>query len=278
MALRINTNIAALTAHKNLNAVENGLSQSISRISSGLRINKAADDSSGMIIADSLKSQALGMGQAIRNASDGISIVQTADGAIQEAINIINTVKTKSIQAASDGQTTETRKAIQADINKLFEEFDAIAKTTSFNGLKLLSGTFTNKAFQIGAYSNEVVGVSIGSVEKGDVGHLKTGQLHLATDYGGEIQLTMNSSLSGESLTLNTIDIGFENNPENGMGALADEVNRYSSVTGIKAAAVVQATTASAVQAGVTGSDFSINQVTIGAITVSENDSTGALV
>ncbi|MEW6500944.1 MAG: flagellar protein FlaB, partial [Thermodesulfobacteriota bacterium] len=100
MALRINTNIAALTAHKNMIKNDNGLSASLEKLSSGLRINKAADDASGMAIADSLRSQSLGLGQAVRNANDGISMVQTADGALDEAINIVNTIKTKAIQAA----------------------------------------------------------------------------------------------------------------------------------------------------------------------------------
>ena len=163
MALRINTNIAALNAHKNLTKTDNALSSSLEKLSSGLRINKAADDASGMSIADSLKSQSLGLGQAIRNGNDAISIVQTADAALEESINIVNTIKTKSIQAAQDGQTTTSRKAIQSDIEKLTEELDNIAKSTSFNGQKLLSGNFTNKEFQIGAYSGETIGVSIQS-------------------------------------------------------------------------------------------------------------------
>lgn len=128
MALRINTNVAALNAHKNMIKTDNSLSASLERLSSGLRINKAADDASGMSIADSLRSQSMGLGQAIKNANDGINIVQTADAALDESINIINTIKTKSIQAAQDGQTTESRAAIQSDITKLMEELDIIAK------------------------------------------------------------------------------------------------------------------------------------------------------
>jgi len=111
MALRINTNIASMNAHKNMIKTDNSLSESLARLSSGLRINKAADDASGMAIADSLRSQALGLGQAIRNGNDGIAIVQTADAALEESINIVNTIKQKSIQSAQDGQTTESRKA-----------------------------------------------------------------------------------------------------------------------------------------------------------------------
>ena len=112
MSLTINTNVTALNAHRNMVKNDHALSSSLEKLSSGLRINRAADDASGMAIADSLRSQALGLGQAIRNANDGISMVQTADGALDESIKIINTIKAKAIQAAQDGQTTESRKAI----------------------------------------------------------------------------------------------------------------------------------------------------------------------
>ncbi len=278
MALKINTNIAALNAHRSMIKNDTMLGDSIERLSTGLRINKAADDSSGMAIADSLRAQSLGIGQAIRNANDGISMVQTADGALQESINIINTVKTKAIQAASDGQTTATRRAIQNDIDKLLIELDAIAKTTSFNGQKLLSGAFTDKVFQIGAFANETANISIGSTEANKVGHISQADLSLAGDNGGEVQLTITSSITGEQLTLSTIDIQYNNKRENGIGGLADEINRYTSVTGISAKAVIESTTTSAIKAGTTGWDFAINGVTIGAIPVEANDYSGSLV
>ncbi len=278
MALKINTNIAALNAHRSMIKNDSMLGDSLERLSTGLRINKAADDSSGMAIADSLRAQSLGIGQAIRNANDGISMVQTADGALQESINIINTVKTKAIQAASDGQTTSTRRAIQNDIDKLLEELDAIAKTTSFNGQKLLSGAFTNKSIQIGAFANETASISIGSTEAAKVGHISQADLSLASKSGGEVQLSIRSSITGETLELSAIDIQFNNNPINGMGALADEVNRYTSITGISAKAIVTVTTDTSIQEGTTGEDFAINGVTVGAIPVKANDSSGSLV
>ena len=278
MALRINTNIAALNAHRSMIKNDTLLGNSLERLSTGLRINKAADDSSGMAIADSLRAQSLGIGQAMRNANDGISMVQTADGAIQESINIVNTIRTKAIQAASDGQTTATRRVIQTDIDKLMQELDAIAKTTSFNGQKLLSGAFTNKVLQIGAFANETANISIGSTEANKVGHISQADLTLAGNNGGEVQLTITSSITGEQLTLNTIDIQYNNKKENGIGSLADELNRYTSMTGISAKAVIQSTTISSIKAGVTGGDFSINGVTIGAIPVEANDYSGALV
>lgn len=278
MTLKINTNIAALNAHRSMIANDSQLSNSLERLSTGLRINKAADDSSGMSIADSLRAQSLGIGQAIRNANDGISMVQTADGALQESINIINTIKTKAIQAASDSQTTSTRQAIQNDIDKLMEELDAIASTTSFNGQKLLSGTFTDKSIQVGAFANETANISIDSTESGKVGHISQAQLRMASSAGGEVQLTITSGITGEELTLSTVDLQYNNDPENGMGALESEVNRYTSVTGISANAIVTSTSSTAIQEGTTGSDFAINGVTIGAIPVENNDGSGSLV
>ena len=163
MGFTINTNISALNAHRNVQQINTTLNKSLNSLSSGLRINKAADDASGMTIANSLRAQFTGLGQAIRNANDGIGVAQTADGALDEYENIINIVRTKAIQAASDGQNDDSRMAIQRDVSKLLEEADNIANTTSFNGLNLLDGSFTNKNFQIGAYFGETVSLSIGS-------------------------------------------------------------------------------------------------------------------
>ena len=139
MGFRINTNIAALNAHSIGEMNNRALNSSLEKLSSGLRINKAADDASRMAIADSLRGQANALGQAIKNANDGIGIIQTADKAMDEQIKILDTIKTKATQAAQDGQTTETRKALQQDITRLMEELDNIAGTTSFNGQQLLS-------------------------------------------------------------------------------------------------------------------------------------------
>jgi len=278
MSLTLNTNVAALTAHQSMLKTDNSMSQSLERLSTGLRINKAADDASGMTIADSLKSQYLGLGQGIENANEGVSIVQIADGALEESINIVNTIKTKAIQAASDGQTADTRAAIQADIDKLMEELDTIASTTSYNGQQLLSGEFTNKHLQVGASSNQVATIDIASTESTSTGHISTATLALDSEDGGEIQLTITSSITGEDVELETIEILQNNTAENGMGALADEINSQTYLTGISAVAVVASTTKEAIQEGATGSDFTINDVVIGAINVEDNDSDSALV
>ena len=277
MALRINTNVAALYAHKNLSSTDCKLSNSLSKLSSGLRINKAADDASGMVIADSLKAQSLGLGQAIKNASDGINIVQTADAALAESVNIINVIKTKSIQAAQDGQTTESRKAIQSDISRLMEELDMIANTTSFNNQKLLSGNFTNKKFQVGAYSNEVVNISIAPSQSNKIGHTMTSKLSIDGDKPGIVDISLYSNIQNKNYDVETIDVAFDNDRDHGMGAVANSINKLSDLLGISAKAFVGSTTETAVLEGKTDSTFAINGVLIGEIAVLSNDSNGAL-
>ncbi len=277
MGFRINTNVAALNAHTSAVMNNRNLDNSLAKLSSGLRINKAADDASGLAIANALRAQASSLGQAVSNGNDAIGLIQTADGALSEYSNILDTIKTKAVQAASDGQNTNSRLAIQKDIDALMEELNIIAKTTSFNGQKLLSGTFVNKEFQMGANANESVKVDIASAQTNQIGQTSRATLNVGSDQGGEVQLTIKSATSGKSLTLKTVDIQHNNEQQNGMGALADEINRYTGETGISAKAIVESTASSAVSAGSTGSDFSINGINIGAVNVAVNDNDGTL-
>ena len=272
MALRINTNVAALNAHLSMKKTDNAMSQSLGRLSTGLRINKAADDASGMAIADSLKSQANGLGQAVKNANDGISIVQTADGALQEATNIVNTIKTKSIQAAQDGQTFASRKIIQKDISKLLEEVDLLASSTSFNGKKLLSGEFSNKTFQVGASTRETVGVNIKSAETSKVGHVTTANLKVLDE--GELSLVIHSNEQDKDFTLQSVNMQYDNTAEGGIGALAKAINKSSDQTGITAQAVVQTSSNGAIREGhiELKDNFKINGVSIGEVFVKNGD------
>jgi len=276
MGFRINTNIASLTAQTSAAVNNRNLDSSLAKLSSGLRINKAADDASGLAIANSLRAQASSLGQAVSNGNDAIGLIQTADGALSEYSNILDTIKTKSVQAASDGQNTSSRLAIQKDIVKLMEELNTIAKTTSFNGQKLLSGAFSNKEFQMGANANETVKVSIGSTATNQIGHTSRSTLEITNPSGGSVALDITSSSTGKSIQLKSLDILSNNNVDNGLGALADEINRYTGETGISANAVVSSTTG-AIKAGTTGTDFAINGVNIGSIIVSDNDNNGAL-
>jgi len=274
MGFRINTNVASLTSQTSAAVNNRNLDNSLSKLSSGLRINKAADDASGLAIANSLRAQASSLGQAVNNGNDAIGLIQTADGALSEYSNILDTIKTKAVQAASDGQNANSRLAIQKDINRLLENLNSIAKTTSFNGQKLLSGTFTNKEFQVGANANETIKASISSAETSQIG--QTSRATLSVAQLGENQLTLKSALSGKEIVLESVNLKMNNSPENGMGKLADIINKHSAETGITAKAVVSSTTA-AITAGTTGTDFAINGVNIGAINVSANDSQGTL-
>lgn len=177
MGYRINTNVSALTAHTNGLATNHGLKNSLERLSSGLRINKAADDASGMAIADNLRSQALSMGQAISNANDSIGMIQIADKAMDEQVSILDIIKQKAIQAAADGQSTKTRKMLQQDISKLVLNINNIAEQTSYNGKTLLSGAFANGIFQVGAYSNQAVNFGIGNTDSNHNGHMRSLQI-----------------------------------------------------------------------------------------------------
>ncbi|MCX6073013.1 MAG: flagellin [Campylobacterales bacterium] len=275
MGFRINTNIAALNAHSSAMMNNRNIDSSLSKLSSGLRINNAADDASGLVIADSLRSQGNSLGQAISNGNDAIGLIQTADGALNEYSKILDTIKTKAVQAGSDGQNTTSRLAIQKDISALMKALSNIASTTSFNGQKLLSGTFANKEFQVGASANETIKMSVASAETSQIG--QTTRANLTIGQMGENQLTLTSASTGKSLTLESVNIQANNNPANGMGALANSINKYSGDTGISAKAIVTTTTAAPISAGTTGADFAINGITIGSVNTSANDSEGTL-
>ena len=165
MSLRINTNTGSAFSSYKLQKSQADLSESLQRLSTGKRINKASDDAAGMVIANKLASQSRGFGQAIRNANDAISITQVADGALGQATDLIQDISVKAIQAASAAQSPESRQAIQADISNSLETLRNIAQNTSFNGQKLLSGAFTDKQFQVGASSGETVEISLGSID-----------------------------------------------------------------------------------------------------------------
>ena len=279
MSFRINTNIAAMNAHANSLITDRELTSSLGRLSSGLRIQTAADDASGLVIADSLKSQANSLGQAIANGNDAIGIVQTADKAMDEQIKILDTIKTKAIQAAQDGQNADSRRALQNDISRLLEELDMIATTTSFNGQQLLNGNFSNKNFQIGAYSNETAKVSIGATNSNTIGHTRFETTNNAA-------YSVISDLSGIEVNLSGID-GYPGGYKfqaivsktlwtDGYKAIAEMMNGVSDKTGVKVKVNNTQIMSGAVEAGdVKG--LTINGVVIGNIKMQANDADNAL-
>ncbi|KAJ9976833.1 flagellin A [Campylobacter jejuni] len=275
MGFRINTNIGALNAHANSVVNARELDKSLSRLSSGLRINSAADDASGMAIADSLRSQAATLGQAINNGNDAIGILQTADKAMDEQLKILDTIKTKATQAAQDGQSLKTRTMLQADINRLMEELDNIANTTSFNGKQLLSGNFINQEFQIGASSNQTVKATIGATQSSKIGltRFETGGRITS---GGEVQFTLKNYNGIDDFQFQKVVIS--TSVGTGLGALAEEINKSADKTGVRATFTVETRGMAAVRAGTTSNDFAINGVTIGQVAYEDGDGNGALV
>ncbi|HEE9546714.1 TPA: flagellin A [Campylobacter coli] len=275
MGFRINTNIGALNAHANSVVNARELDKSLSRLSSGLRINSAADDASGMAIADSLRSQAATLGQAINNGNDAIGILQTADKAMDEQLKILDTIKTKATQAAQDGQSLKTRTMLQADINRLMEELDNIANTTSFNGKQLLSGNFINQEFQIGASSNQTVKATIGATQSSKIGltRFETGG-RISTS--GEVQFTLKNYNGIDDFQFQKVVIS--TSVGTGLGALAEEINKSADQTGVRATFTVETRGMAAVRAGTTSDDFTINGVKIGQVEYKDGDSNGALV
>ncbi|MDL0095965.1 flagellin B, partial [Campylobacter vicugnae] len=230
----------------------------------------------------SLKSQANSLGQAIANGNDAIGIVQTADKAMDEQIKILDTIKTKAIQAAQDGQNSDSRRALQNDISRLLEELDMIATTTSFNGQQLLNGNFSNKNFQIGAYSNETAKVSIGATNSNTIGHTR-----FETTNNGIFSVVSGAFSAGLEVKLSGID-GYPNGYvfqkidastlyTDGYKAVAEMMNGVSDLTGVKVKVNNTQIMSSAVIAGdIKG--LQINGVMIGNITVKANDSDNVLI
>jgi flagellin len=162
MGLSVNTNIAAMNAYRNLSATNDAMSKSLERLSSGYRINRAADDAAGLAISEGLRSQIGGLTQAVRNTQDGTSVVQTAEGALNETTSILQRMRDLSVQASSSGSlNSDALGSIQKEITQLKSELTRISDTTTFNGTKLLDGSYTG-TFQVGANSGETISVNIG--------------------------------------------------------------------------------------------------------------------
>lgn len=203
MAQVIYTNVPSLTTQRNLSVSGNAMALSIQRLSSGLRINSAKDDAAGLAISERMTSQIRGMNQAVRNANDGISLSQVAEGAMQESTNILQRMRELSIQSANSTNNSSDRQSIQAEVTQLKAELDRVASNTEFNGQRILDGSFSGASFQVGANSNQTISFSIGSVKSTAIGGIAraTGNAvsaAAATDLtvaiGGGSATTINSS------------------------------------------------------------------------------------
>jgi len=200
MALIINTNISALTAQRNLTRAQGGLERSIQRLSTGLRINGAVDDAAGLAISDRLSSQIRGLNQAVRNANDGVSALQTADGSLSEVSNLLQRARELAVQSANDSNSASDRSSLNSEVSSILAELDRLATTVQFNNRKLLDGTFSGAQFQIGANANETVSFSISSVNTADLG--------AKTLEGNAVSSTALSGLTSSStLTINGLSV-----------------------------------------------------------------------
>lgn len=187
----INTNISSLNTQRKLAGSANGLNTAMERLSSGLRINGAKDDAAGLAISERMTAQVNGLNQARRNANDGISVAQTAEGALQTSGDILQRIRTLAIQSANDTNSTSDRKALQAEVNQLLSEFDRVANTTQFNGLNLLDGTFSKTQFQVGANANQTISFGIESTKTTDMANFSLGGYVGTSTAAGAVTNTM---------------------------------------------------------------------------------------
>jgi flagellin len=260
----------SLNAQRNLGTSQSALAKSMQRLSSGLRINSAKDDAAGLAISDRMTSQIRGLNQAARNANDGISLAQTAEGALQESTNILQRMRELAVQSANDTNTSSDRASLQAEVSQLQSELDRVADTTTFNGKNLLDGTFSGAKFQVGANANQVISFSVSSAKSSDLGTNRVeadgGAMQTAVASavalpaengftGGDVTLagTFNGTAYNKTVVLNDADTAEE---------IATTINSASDTTGITASAITKAKL-DPVEAGATS--FVLNGSTIAA-------------
>jgi flagellin len=250
MSLIINTNVASLNAQRNLTASKDALATSLQRLSSGLRINSARDDAAGMAISERMTAQIRGLDQARRNANDGVSLAQTAEGALGQSSEILQRIRELAIQSANSSNSTTDRASLNSEVNQLVSELDRIANTTSFNGLKLLDGSYQGQQFQVGADANQTIGVSVAGARSTDLQNNTVSLKGTATtDMGGAILGAVAATIPGNAIVGQTVTIaGAAGSAAVGVTAgwsaaqVATAVNVNTASTGVKAVASSTAT------------------------------------
>lgn len=212
--MRINTNVSALNAWRNLAITDNALTKSLERLSSGLRINRAADDAAGLAISEKMRGQIRGLNQAVRNAQDGISLIQTAEGALNETQAILQRMRELAVQASNDTLTLEDRYQIQKEINQLTEEVQRIGTFTEFNTQRLLDGNFKDKKFHIGANQDQTLTVKfedMRAITIDSAGTIRDGGLKIASGAAASYATT----IAGQLVTVNAISLVYINSAGN---------------------------------------------------------------
>ena len=204
MAMTINTNVASINAQRNLSLSGSSLSTSMQRLSSGLRVNSAKDDAAGLAISERMKAQSGGLTVAARNANDGISLAQTAEGALGKVGDMLQRVRELAVQSSNATNSTSDREALQSEVTQLVAEIDRVAKTTSFNGTKILDGSFAGGVFQVGANAGD--NITVGGIGNAKAADLATVSYFSSTVATGTVAATNVAITTG--LTVNGVDIG----------------------------------------------------------------------
>jgi len=275
MAITINTNVASLNAQRNLGTSQSNLNTSMQRLSSGLRINSAKDDAAGLAISDRMTSQVTGLDQAVRNANDGISLAQTAEGALDESTNILQRIRELAVQSSNDTNSASDRKSLQDEVNQLISELDRIAETTTFNGKNLLDGTMNSAQFQVGANSGETITFSIGSAETASLGVHTLSSDNSTASQGIEVATTADvgyysAEVTAEGDSVGATVTGTTASALNAMGVISvtDGISTtvlYNGTTDTDFADVVDTMNENAQAAGVDVTATGSNEITLAA-------------
>jgi len=235
MALSINTNVASLNAQRTVSKSQDGLATSLQRLSTGLRINSAKDDAAGLAISERFTSQIRGLNQAARNANDGISLAQTAEGALGEVSSNLQRIRELAVQASNGTNTQADRDALNSEVTQLKAEIQRVAEQTNFNGNKLLDGSFTGVSFQVGANAGETISVSsIANVQVAALG----GTVNRFTATSAASSITDFTAIAAGGITVNGTSIGaigVAANAQERAGQVTEAINRVSSTTGVGA-------------------------------------------
>jgi flagellin len=262
MAMTINTNVPSLNAQRNLSRSQDMLQSSLQRLSSGLRINSAKDDAAGLAISTRMSAQTRGLNQAARNANDGISMAQTAEGALQENTKILQRIRELAIQSANDSNSAMDREALNNEAQSLLAEAQRIAVSTEFNGKKLIDGSLTGSQFHVGAYANQTISVNVGNSQISNLGSYQV--------TSGLTNVTA-AKLEAGDLLINGHDVGVS--VDGSAESKTTAINAVSDLTGVSATASTELASANALARNQTlqAGDLVINGVNIGAIAGSNN-------
>jgi len=246
--MSVNTNIVSLNAQRNLGTSQSSLATSMQRLSSGLRVNSAKDDAAGLAIAERMNASVRGLNVAARNANDGISLAQTAEGALGKVGDMLQRMRELAVQSGNATNSADDRKALQAEVSQLRDEIDRVAKNTSFNGRKLLDGSFTAAAFQVGAGAgdNITVGaltnaaasnlskITYAEISSADLAKDDTDITTLDEIADGDLQITIDDGGANELV----VEVGAIAEASSGLerlGQVAEAINRKTSDTGVSA-------------------------------------------